>query len=101
MSGTTDMNIVLGQGAAIKEVHNAKKQNLELNQQLIAQKIEDKKRDDKSRVQKSEKGDKVEISSDEQHRKDKGEPKGEKFPKKRKKGKGVYLSEGSFIDIKV
>ena len=32
------MNIVLGQGAAIKEVHNAKKQNLELNQQLIAQK---------------------------------------------------------------
>ena len=47
MASTTDMNIVLGQGNAVKEVHNVRKQNLELNQQFVAQQTEEKKREDR------------------------------------------------------
>ena len=60
MPGTADLNIVIGQGAAIKEVHNVKKQNLEMSQQFVAQKEEDKKKEDKSKVQKFAPGNRVE-----------------------------------------
>ena len=59
MSGTTNMNIILGQGSTIKEVHNVKKQNLEMNQQFVAQKSEDIKREDKSKVQEFETNNKI------------------------------------------
>ena len=54
MSNTTDMNIVLGQGSAIKEVHNIGRQNLELNQQVVAQKTEDKKKETRQWLRETE-----------------------------------------------
>ena len=69
MTGTTDMNIVLGQGDAIKEVHNIKKQSLELNQQFIAQKTEDEKKEDKSKVKEFDTGNRIEVKEDEEKNK--------------------------------
>ena len=99
MSGTTHMNIILGQGNAVKEVHNVKKQNLEMNQQYIAQQTDDLKKEDKSKVQEFEKNNKIEIKKDKERK---------KYRKKRKRNKGeeeeknkLDLSEGNVIDIRV
>ena len=99
MSATTDMNIILGQGNTIKEVHNVKKQNLEMNQQYIAQQTDDLKKEDKSKVQEFEKNNKIEIKKDKERK---------KYRKKRKRNKGeeeeknkLDLSEGNVIDIRV
>lgn len=101
MASTTDMNIVLGQGNAIKEVHNVRKQNLELNQQFVAQKAEDEKKEDKSRVQEFEAGSRIEIQSDEEKRA-KARPKdNRKRSKKRKRKEEPALAEGRLIDIRV
>jgi hypothetical protein len=50
MSTLSDLNIVLGQGEAIKEVYHVKKQHLELGQQVISQKAEHDKQQERSRV---------------------------------------------------
>ena len=66
MAATTNMNIILGQGNAVNEVHNVKKQNLEINQQFVAQETESQKKKDQSKIQKLEHGDKVKIKSDQE-----------------------------------
>ena len=65
MASTTDMNIVLGQGNAVKEVHNVRKQNLELNQQFVAQQTEEKKKEDRVKVQEFETAKRVAIEEHE------------------------------------
>ncbi len=101
MTSTSNMNIILGQGTAIKEIHNVKKQNLEPNQHFVAQKAEDDKKEDESKVQKFDQQNKVEIKGD----KEKENPK-----KKRDEQEGsnsekledeVNFSEGNLIDITV
>jgi hypothetical protein len=98
MSATTDMNIILGQGSSIKEVHNVKKQNLEMNQQFVAQQTDDSKIEDKSKVQEFDTNNKIEIKKDKERKKN---------HKKKKKSKGeeeentLDLSEGNVIDIRV
>ena len=97
MSGTTHMNIILGQGNTIKEVHNVKKQNLEMNQQFVAQKSEDIKREDKSKVEEFETKNKIETKKDKENKKD------QKGNKKESNDEGqkekLNLSEGKLIDI--
>ena len=98
MSGTTHMNIILGQGNTIKEVHNVKKQNLEINQQFVAQKSEDKKREDKSKVQEFETKNRIEVKKDNEKKKhQKGNPKESNNENQEKRN----LSEGKLIDIRV
>ncbi len=99
MAGTTDINIVLGQGNSIKEVHNVRKQNLELNQQFVAQKAEEEKKEDKSKVQEFDTASRVEIKGDEE--KKKGPKDNKKGPKKRETKEESSLSEGRLIDIRV
>jgi|GEM_PF-647103 len=65
MTGITDLNIVIGQGNAVNEVHNIRKQSLEFNQQFIAQDTELKKNIEKTRIQKSETENSIEIKKDE------------------------------------
>ena len=100
MSGAADMNIIIGQGSTIKEVHNVKKQNLEVNQQFVAQKSEDQKGEDKAKVQEYETDNRIEIKKKEEEKK--------KDPKKHKKNKDAGkqeqqtdLTEGNVIDIRV
>lgn len=98
MSAKTDMNIIIGQGNAIKEVHNVKKQNLEMNQQFVAQQTDDLKRKDKSKVQEFETNNKIEI------KKEKEKKEGHKKQKKHKGSKEenkLNSTEGNVIDIRV
>lgn len=62
MSGTTNMNIVLSQGSAVKEVQNVRKQILDLNQQYVVQHAEILRKEDKKKVPEPRSGDHVEIS---------------------------------------
>lgn len=101
MTTTSDMNIIVGQGTAIKEVHNVKKQNLEVNQHFVAQDSEGQKEKEKTKVQKSDKKDIVEMKSDKDN-------KNKKKRKDKKKDAGsetlqeeISYSEGNLIDITV
>lgn len=99
MSGITDTNIILGQGSAIKEVHNVKKQNLEINQQYAAQNMEDKKKKEKRKVQDLEKGSRILIKNDKEKNKDKkGNP---EDSGKKKEYKANNPLEGNIINITV
>ncbi|UCG64978.1 MAG: hypothetical protein JSW12_20635 [Deltaproteobacteria bacterium] len=101
MASTTDMNIVLGQGNAVKEVHNVRKQNLELNQQFVAQQTEEKKTEDRVKVQEFETAKKIGIEEDEEKKKKKGSGQDEKGSKKEQSEEASNLSEGNLIDIRV
>jgi hypothetical protein len=101
MAATTNMNIILGQGNAVNEVHNVRKQNLEMNQQFVAQETEGKKKEDKAKVQKFEATDKVAIREDKEE-KDKKDPKNKSKSKTKRKTKGKSVSAGgNRIDIRV
>jgi hypothetical protein len=99
MSGTTHMNVILGQGNTIKEVHNVKKQNLEMNQQFVAQQSEDTKKEDKSKVQEFETKNRIEIKKKKEKNKDQKGNK-EKSNDENQKEK-IDLLEGKLIDIRV
>ena len=68
MTGTSNMNIVLGQGNAVKEVHNVKNSHLEMNQQFVAQKAEEQRKEDRSKIKAFDKGNRVELKADEETR---------------------------------
>ena len=98
---TSDLNIVLSQGEAVREVHNVKKQSLELNQQFIAQNIEDKKKKEKGKVQKFASGSKIDDKGEDEA-KNKRDGKKEKKDLEEDQSKDeVDYSGGGFIDIKV
>jgi len=95
------MNIVLGQGSAIKEVHNVGRQNLELNQQFVAQKTEDKKTEDKKKVQDFKTGNRIEIKGNEEKKNREDSRYDEEGSKKKKSKEDLNSPEGSLINIKV
>ncbi len=101
MVSDTHMNIVLGQGNAIKEVHNVRKLNLELNQQSIAQQTEEKKKAQKSKVQDSETRNRI-ADKDQGTRNKRKKTTDEKKRQKEDPGEKDPLStEGNLIDITV
>ena len=101
MTGTTDINIVLGQGNAIKEVHNTRKQSLELNQQFIAQKTEDEKKEDKSKIKEFDTGNRIEVKADEEKKKKGDSEDNQKDSKGEKMKEESNLLEKNLIDITV
>ena len=101
MTGTGDMNIIVGQGTAVKEVHNTKKLNLEINQQFIAQEVEDQKKKDKSKIQKLKNGDKVKIESDQEDRRKEEKKNNKKGSKKKKSDDEFKMNASKLIDITV
>jgi hypothetical protein len=101
MSGLTDTNIVLGQGNAIKEVHNIRRHDLELNQQFIAQKTADKKKEEKSKVQDFATENRIEIKNDEEKKKEEDPRYNGRGSKKDKLNQAPDSQETKLIDIKV
>ncbi len=101
MTGTGDMNIIVGQGTAVKEVHNIKKQNLEINQQFVAQETEGQKKKDKSKIQQLEHGDKVKIKSDQEDRSKEEKKNKKKGSKKKKSDDEFKMNASNLIDITV
>ena len=101
MSGPSDMNIIIGQGSTIKEVHNVKKQSLEVNQQFVTQKSEDQKGENKTKVQEYETDNRIEIKKDEEGKKKKDHKKHKKDKHKEEEEDKKNLMEGNVIDIRV
>jgi hypothetical protein len=103
MSGIAHLNAIIGQGNTVKEVHNVKKQSLEMNQQFVAQHSEDTKKEDKSKVEEFETKNRIEIKKEKEKEKEK-----KKYNKRNKRKSNTEnqeekrdLSEGSLIDIRV
>jgi hypothetical protein len=101
MSSDTNLNSIISQGIAIKEIYNPKKQNLELQQHFSAQHTEIKKKKDKSKVRK------LAVDNLIEDREDKGEMKKKHKKNRKQKEYGERKEdqriepEGNLIDIKV
>lgn len=106
MASDTSLNIVLGQGHAVKSIYNVKKQSLELQQHFASQQTDVKEKRSKETVQKFSAENSIQITKDDAGRKN-------KYPRKAKKGSGEQddgvtgaterepETEGTIIDIKV
>jgi len=66
MTSPDNMSGVLRQSSAIPEVHNVRKQSLEMSQQFMAQNTETKKKEDKSKVQGSKTKNRIEMKQDQE-----------------------------------
>jgi hypothetical protein len=99
MSSTTNMNIILGQGSAVKEVHNVKKQNLEVNQQYVVQHVEDKKKEDKDKIHNFDKSNRIDMENDKE--KKKGKKSDKRRSEKEKQKQKNNLVQSKIIDIRV
>jgi hypothetical protein len=99
MEGTTDINIVLGQADAIKEVHSVRKQTLESSQQFMAQETKEKSKREKEKVKEFEPEKRIDADAEKQQEADQeGEENGRG---KKQSDKESSHSEGTLIDIKV
>jgi len=98
---STGMNIILSKGSAIKDVHNVRKQNLELTQQFVAQQTEDKKKKDKVKVQELETKNRIEIKNKKDKRNKEGKKRDKRGAGEKKSEEEISISEGRLIDIKV
>lgn len=101
MANITDMNIVLGQGSAVKNMHNLGRHNLELNKQLAAQIIESREQTKRKKIQETETENKVEIDNDPEKKKKEESKQNKKDSKKKDIKKDIDSQEGTLIDIKV
>lgn len=102
MTSTTEINLIVAQGNAVSEVQNIRKQVLEQGQHAIVQKAEDRKKEEKAKVQESREGDKIEIRAEEERREARQSPgkEGRKDPSDSGPVKPASPS-GNLIDIKV
>ncbi len=101
MASDTNVNSIISQGIAVKQIYNPKKQNLEVQQHFNTQHTEIKKAQDKTKIKQAQNDNRVENKED-------GRKKNRRRKKKRKRRKGdISLKskdltpEGNFIDIKV
>jgi len=102
MVGTANMNIVIGQGNAVKEVHNVRRQSLEMNQQVAAQNTEEKKKEEKAKVDTFETRNKIEVKDDDEKQKAQTSLKKKKKSGENNEKEGAPVSsEGQLLDITV
>ena len=101
MASDSNLNSIISQGIAVKQIYNPKKQNLEVQQHFNTQHTEIKKAQDKTKIKQTKNDKRVENRED-------GHKKDHKRRKKRKRKKGHaslksqdLAPEGNFIDIKV
>jgi hypothetical protein len=106
MTADTHLNAVISQGGAVAEVHNVRKNVLDSNQQFLAQHVDDKKKEERSKVAETRSGDKIEIRGDDQREskeEDREGKRGKPHENPQEKGKPTdpASAEGKLIDIKV
>jgi len=101
MASDTTLNIVLGQGHAVKNIYNVKKQNLELQQHFAAQHTDVKEKRKKEKVTKFSAENKVRAKEDQTGERQ-GRSKASRQEPKAEDNKETGLeNEGLLIDIKV
>jgi hypothetical protein len=99
MASDTNLNMIISQGSAVKEVYNSKKQNLELQQQFNTQHTEMEKTSKKAKTNKSSNTHLVNERNKRQKSKN-GEQDNHREKEKRSEDRHVN-PEGNLIDIKV
>ena len=101
MASDTNLNIVLSQGHAVKNIYNVKKQSLELQQQFSAQHTEVKEKRKKEKVARFSADNKVQVKEDEP-RKRHGRSKASRQDADAEDDVETGMEkEGALIDIKV
>ena len=101
MASDSNVNSIISQGIAIKQIYNPKKQDLELQQHFSVQHTELKKQKEKSKIKKTGQDNRVENKTDED-KKSKSRKKDRHRRKRKQKLQDQNFSpEGNFIDIKV
>jgi hypothetical protein len=106
MAADTSLNAVISQGGAVAEVHNLRKNVLDSNQQFLAQHVDDKKKEERSKVAETHSGDKIEIRGDERREsREEGKQGKSGKPHGQPQKKGIPADPSStdknLIDIKV
>lgn len=99
MTSTDNMSGVLRQGSAIPEIHNVRKQTLEMNQQFMAQNTETKKKEDKSKVKGSKTKSRIEMKQDQEQKNQKHNQKKKRDAEKEKSEPKSTLPQKKIIDI--
>ncbi len=99
MTSADNMSGVLRQSSAIPEVHNIRKQTLEMSQQFMAQNTETQKKEAKSKVQGSETKSRVEMKQDQEPKNQKGKQKKKRAAEKEKSQPQSTLPPKKIIDI--
>ena len=99
MAGDSNVNIVISQGNAIKEIYNVKKQTLEMQQQIGMQEHIKKHREEKIKIQKSEKNTKIQDKGDENRESQGHLAKREEEKNEEQDQAAENRSDSSFIDI--
>lgn len=103
MTPSNDLNVIFSQSAAVKEIHNVRKQSLETSQQFVAQQAETKKKEQKTKIEKLQPtADWIEIHSDERQRGDSGSDRQpQKEAEEEDAQEEISPGEGKLIDITV
>ena len=99
MPNISDMNIILGQGSAIKQMRTTTEQDVELSRQLIAQASGKLQKKDKIRVKNIEATYKTEIEADDKKKILVSPANEQVLPPENHKV--TNTSGGIFVDIKV
>jgi len=99
MTSPDNMSGVLRQSSAIPEVHNVRKQTLEMSQQFMAQNAETKKKEAKSKVQRSKTKSRIEMKQDQEQKNQKDNQKKKRDAEKEKSLPKSALSQKKMIDI--
>ena len=102
MASDGNINSIISQGMAVKQIYNPKKQNLELQQHFNTQHTEIEKAKDKSKIKQTQSENRIENEADE-HKKDRKRRKKKRKRKQKEKALKTHglTAEGNFIDIKV
>jgi hypothetical protein len=101
MASDTNLNIVLSQGHAVKNIYNVKKQSLELQQQFAAQHTEVKEKRKKEKVTTFSADNKVRVMEDNAGERHGRSDKSQKEPGTEDNKEPGLETEGTLIDIKV
>ena len=99
MAGDSNVNIVISQGSAVKEIYNVKKQNFEMQQQMGTQERIKKHREEKIKIQKSENNTKIQIKGDENREGQGHFTKREEEKNEKQNQADENRSDSSFIDV--
>ncbi|MBU1052877.1 MAG: hypothetical protein KKC46_03475 [Proteobacteria bacterium] len=100
MSSSSNINSILSQGTAIKEIQNVRKDNLELNQQYVAQHSEIQKKENKEKVLESNAGGNVEIGNENERKNQKRQNQKQK-DKDMADNESIPFDDEHIIDITV
>jgi hypothetical protein len=99
MAGDSNVNIVISQGNAIKEIYNVKKQTLEMQQQTGMQERIKKTREVKTKIQETGSDTRIQVKGDENREGQGHLAKREEEKNEEQDQAAEDRSDSSFIDI--